>query len=366
MTSLVSPAIFLSCSILAGCVANAPTEPGDNGKADGPGSRDGAFVPAPHLAWPQLPDHGGHRLTPLRVVSVMAVDEPYAAGLTAFGDALVQSAWLASWAPEYNIATSATHVVVTGPHVTPGTSYTQDMMNTYIMNAVQAASPAPVPDGKTVYVFYLPPGTVLDNNGTPDNACARASHHIDYGAMGDGMAVLTRCPGGYTSQLEMFEVVAAHEIAEAAPTRPERRLACDHGLVADRRRRAEVMPKGDADRWYRQAVAPARATAVVTWSLPIELLGAGTPAAEGRAINMKKTTKKNILNLSLETIRHLDLDAAEGGRKHQPIYSQGGSCGIICTVGPACAIVPVPGQPGHSLGASCGIICTVGPACAKA
>jgi hypothetical protein len=30
------------------------------------------------------------------------------------------------------------------------------------------------------------------------------------------MAVLTRCPGGYTSQLEMFEVVAAHEIAEAA------------------------------------------------------------------------------------------------------------------------------------------------------
>ena len=174
------------------------------------------FVPAPHLAWPQLPDHGGHRLTPLRVVSVMAVDEPYAADLTTFGDALVHSAWLASWATEYNLATTGTHVVVTGPHVAPGTSYTQAMMNAYIMNAVQAASPAPTVNGKTVYVFYLPPGTVFDDNGTPDTACALVPYHVGYGMLGDGMAALNRCPAGFTSQLEMFEVVAAHEIAEAA------------------------------------------------------------------------------------------------------------------------------------------------------
>jgi hypothetical protein len=147
----------------------------------------------------------------------MAVDEPYAAELTAFGDALVHSAWLASWAPEYNVATTGTHVVVTGPHVAPGTSYTQAMMNTYIDNAVQAASPAPTTDGKTVYVFYLPPGTVLQNrDGTPDTACALVPYHIGFHMMGDGMAALNRCPAGFTSQLEMFEVVAAHEIAEAA------------------------------------------------------------------------------------------------------------------------------------------------------
>jgi hypothetical protein len=146
----------------------------------------------------------------------MAIDEPYAADLTAFGAALVQSAWLASWAPEYNIETTATHVVVTGPHVAPGTSYTQAAMNAYIGNAVHAAMPAPTVDGKTVYVLYLPPGTVLDNNGTPDTACALVPYHRGYGALGDGMAVLNRCPSGFTSQLEMFEVVAAHEIAEAA------------------------------------------------------------------------------------------------------------------------------------------------------
>jgi hypothetical protein len=106
---------------------------------------------------------------------------------------------------------------------------------------------------------------------------------------------------------------------------------------------------------------------VVTWPSTIRLLGAGTRAAQGRAINMKKMNKKNILNLSLETIRHLDLDAADGGRRHhEPAYSQGASCGIGCTIGLPCAVVAVPNEPGHSLGASCGIICTVGPACAKA
>jgi hypothetical protein len=210
---------LLVCLLLVACGHTAPGASPDAhcaGKCDDPNADGPTFTPAPHIAWAQLPDHGGHRLTPLRVVTVMAVDEPYAAQLTAFGDALVQSTWLASWAPEYGVATTATHVVVTGPHVAPGTSFTQDMMNTYILNAVQAASPSPTADGKTVYVLYLPPGTVLDNNGTPDTTCALRPYHTGYGATGDGMAVLDRCPSPYSSQLEMFEVVAAHEIAEAA------------------------------------------------------------------------------------------------------------------------------------------------------
>jgi hypothetical protein len=106
---------------------------------------------------------------------------------------------------------------VTGPHVAPGTSFTQDQMNTYIMNAVQAASPSPVGDGKTVYALYLPPGTVLaDSSGAPDMTCALRPYHTEFGTTGDAMAVLDRCPSGYSSQLEMFEVVASHEIAEAA------------------------------------------------------------------------------------------------------------------------------------------------------
>jgi hypothetical protein len=174
------------------------------------------FVPAPHLGWPTIPNHGGHELSPLRVVTVIAADEPYASQLQAFGDALVHSGWLASYASEYGIASTGSHRVVTGPHVATGTSFSQAKMNQYIASAIAAAPSPPLADGHTVYVMYLPPGTVLDNNGVPDTACALVPYHTGYGSLGDGMAVLNRCPAGFASQLEMFEIVAAHEIAEAA------------------------------------------------------------------------------------------------------------------------------------------------------
>jgi len=63
--------------------------------------------------------------------------------------------------------------------------------------------------------------------------------------------------------------------------------------------------------------------------------------------------KKKTLKLSFETLRHLDLDAAQGGARH-PAYSAGASCGIACTIGP--------NKPMHSLNPSCGIVCTIGPA----
>jgi hypothetical protein len=63
--------------------------------------------------------------------------------------------------------------------------------------------------------------------------------------------------------------------------------------------------------------------------------------------------KKKTLKLSFETLRRLDLDTASGGAHHPHVYSQGGSCGIACTIGP--------NKPMHSLNPSCGIVCTIGP-----
>jgi hypothetical protein len=66
--------------------------------------------------------------------------------------------------------------------------------------------------------------------------------------------------------------------------------------------------------------------------------------------------KKKTLKLSFETLRHLDLDAANGGAHHPPhMYSRGASCGIACTIGPNKPQM-------HSLNPSCGIACTIGPA----
>src|SRR5262249_3116358 len=97
-----------------------------------------------------------------------------------------------------------------------GTSFTQAEMKQYIADAVAAAVPSPAPDGHTVYVLYLPPGSMMVVDGAPDTACAGIPYHTGYGPLGDGMAVLNRCPISFPSQLDMFTAVAAHEIAEAA------------------------------------------------------------------------------------------------------------------------------------------------------
>ena len=123
---------------------------------------------------------------------------------------------VASWASEYGLTGTPSHVQILGAHVDAGTSYTQAQMNAYIAQTVAAASPSPAPDGRTVYVLFLPPGTTMVVGGAPDTNCLGVPYHTGYGTLGDGMAVLNRCPGSFPSQIDMFTTVAAHEIAEAA------------------------------------------------------------------------------------------------------------------------------------------------------
>jgi hypothetical protein len=149
-------------------------------------------------------------------VTVIASDEPFAADLQSFGDAISGSTWYKAFAAEYGLQGTATHVLVKGAHVAAGLSFTEAQMKQYVAASIAAASPAPTPDGHTVYVLYLPPETSMTLNGAPDTACKGVPYHTEYGALGDGMAVLNRCPGSFPSQLEMFTTVAAHEIAEAA------------------------------------------------------------------------------------------------------------------------------------------------------
>ncbi len=199
-------------------------ETGGGGGGSGGGSDAGSpaetgapFAPAPHLPWPSIPNHGGYMLSPLRIVTVIAEDEPYAAQLQAFGDSIPASPWYASFAAEYGLTGTPTHMLITGAHVASGTSFTQAQMQQYIADTIAAAPSAAAPDGKTVYVLYLPPGTTMvTSSGAADTGCTRVPYHTAYDAVGDGMALMNRCPGSFPSQLDMFTTVAAHEIAEAA------------------------------------------------------------------------------------------------------------------------------------------------------
>jgi len=187
-----------------------------DGSVEGSPREAATFEAAPHLAWPVIPNHGGHVLDPLRIVTVVAEDDPYVSDLQAFGDAIPGSSWLASFAAGYGLTAAPTHVQILGSHVDSGTSFTLAQMKKYVAETIAASSPSPTPDGNTVYALFLPPGTDLVIDGQPDTTCAAIPYHAPYDTLGDGMAVLPRCQYTFPSQLAMFTTDGAHEIMEAA------------------------------------------------------------------------------------------------------------------------------------------------------
>jgi hypothetical protein len=197
MTSLITPAIVLSASILAGCAANeAPTKPGNNnGKADGAGSDDGTFAPAPHREFPLLEQGLGTVMTDMELVTIVTPETANATKLFAFGDALVQSDWFEQMGGEYGVGPARGSYHLVGPE--PTESLTNRPAYLAYLDAALASDPAaPRPDGHTMYVEYLP----CSSEG--------GGHHTAYGTLGDALAIIDQCDG-------IGMAAASHEIAEA-------------------------------------------------------------------------------------------------------------------------------------------------------
>src|SRR5262249_55363783 len=111
---------------------------------------------------------------------------------------------------------STTTVHLTGAAFPTGTAaLTSDAVAAYVQQTLAATANAPNPDGKTLYLVYLPPGVDLENNVMCKGPAAAGYHH-KYGTGGDGFAVIQRCQGGFETQLQQLTIVGSHEIAEAA------------------------------------------------------------------------------------------------------------------------------------------------------
>jgi hypothetical protein len=173
--------------------------------------------PAPHLAWPQVTFQGGHVLAPLRVVTVSTKADPLASQHAAFGSALPQSHWFASFAADYSLGSPRSSMSVTGPALaTTTTTMNEAAMSAYVTNAAFGVAP---PDGNTVYVLYLPAGvSIVETSGAVNTNCQlQDGNHIPIGTLGDDLAFIQQCPLTYqTNALDQATFTASHEIAEAA------------------------------------------------------------------------------------------------------------------------------------------------------
>jgi hypothetical protein len=215
--------VFVACSILLLALACSSDSTGDPPCAPAPSVEswpvdptaltprpwpaDAAFTPAPHAPFPSVPDTGDGHLATLRLVSLVTAGDPLRGALFAFGDALVKSAWLASFASEYGLAPIGTSLHIDGPALTG--NVTLDDMRAYVLGNVASAPP----DGKTLYMLYLPPDAMLQLDGALNCGCnAEGGAHASLQGSGDAIAYVQRCSASDDDQVMR---TASHEVAEA-------------------------------------------------------------------------------------------------------------------------------------------------------
>jgi len=214
--------VSAGCSAPRGRAATPDVVPRANG--DDPGADPGGVDPGDvsessgHRGFPRLlPASTAGTLSPMRLVVIVAAGDPMQNDLFAFADAAITSDWYKTVTAEYGVLPpTAPAVHLTGaplPTVTP--ALTSDAVAAYVNATLAATTNAPTPDGKTLYLVYLPPGVSLENNVLCKGPGA-AAYHLPFGDGGDGFAVVQRCQIGFETQLQQLTVVGSHEIAEAA------------------------------------------------------------------------------------------------------------------------------------------------------
>jgi hypothetical protein len=200
--------------VLAGCShSGGRLGDGDDGKADGDSSPDaGAFTASPHAPFPTVTLHGGASLSPLRIITVVAANEPLQQDLIAFSTELPTSAWANILTSDYGISSITSGGSIIGTSLAAGTTLPDAAIRSYVRAAISSA-PSAQPDGHTVYLLLLPP----DVRYAGSNCHAGNGYNEPFGSLGDSLAIVERCANTYFgTNLELLTSVGGHEIAEGA------------------------------------------------------------------------------------------------------------------------------------------------------
>lgn len=196
--------------------AGVPSDAAPEGAGDDGG--DGGFSPGSHPAWPIVLPNAGVVLKDMKLVTIVASNDPNAADLFAFDDGLVQSQWWSAFSTEYGLGTPSANVHVTGAAITGNP--TEGTMEAYIAASVAAEADAGAgPDGNTMYMLYLPPGIdIIDTRGENTNCQYYGGYHAAYDKTGDAWGVVQHCPVANTgiTDLQSMTIIGSHEIAEGA------------------------------------------------------------------------------------------------------------------------------------------------------
>ncbi|HEY1696160.1 MAG TPA: VCBS repeat-containing protein [Polyangiaceae bacterium] len=187
--------------------------------AAGGGNQGGSGLGS-HRPFPQFPDDGQIMQSP-ELVTILAEDDAStgsdsAANLNAFGQALADSAVWAAVSNEYGVGTMTAVANLVGPPMVSGSPWSITAIQSYVQGVVSGSGPSgPQPNGKRIYLLYLPAGATFKDH-------AECGNHFAYPGLPpgstDSIAVVERCKpmGPEQTQLGELTNAASHEVVESA------------------------------------------------------------------------------------------------------------------------------------------------------
>ena len=111
-------------------------------------------------ALPEIPTQGGPVIAHVELVTVTFAGYPYKETVEAFGDWVVQSAWLQQAGAEYGVGTGKHLQKIVLPESAPAT-LSQPEADQFILAKI-VAGVFPAPTDNSVYVVYYPASTEVD------------------------------------------------------------------------------------------------------------------------------------------------------------------------------------------------------------
>jgi len=172
--------------------------------------QDGPY--SKHSPFPDVPTLDGGVLSPLHLVTIVpSNDADDAPAFFDYSNTIGASVWWDRLTREYALGGVGSSRTLMGPTITADIA---DHEIFQYIEALVASTAGVAPDGKTLYLLYLPPNVAVVSDGVRNTDCQKfGGYHHEFGIRGDNLAVIQRC--AKVDPVDNMTIAASHEIAEA-------------------------------------------------------------------------------------------------------------------------------------------------------
>jgi hypothetical protein len=216
-------AAVLCAAAVSACGGGSPSNTAATSTAStgGGATGTGGFTPAAHPSLPTVRNLGGPVLHAPKVQPIAYQSDPDLADIGAFLGELTKTAYWSDTTSEYGVGPLTVLPTIVRTEAAPAQITDLELTQALAANTIGTSPAWGAADPSTVYLFLIPPGTILsDTSGT--GCTDYDGYHVEStvtGTLNVPYAAACACPGfdgKNVNDLQQRTVAISHELVEAA------------------------------------------------------------------------------------------------------------------------------------------------------